>query len=163
MPGPVAAASAKRRTDPARRFRRGSVKSALLQNLPACISFPPQLSKAPQTKKAPACQALNRAACAECKRGGCTSPSFPHSSRGKKKKRGGGSGQGVDGGEGRERKKKPLMPRLGCSSCSGAAASEGGFSGLKWVCRIRLHARRSRERQRFLSVSRSEPSRASFN
>lgn len=154
VPGPVAAASAKRQTDPARRLRRGSVKSALLQNSPRASLFLPSSQRHLRRKKAPACQAaLNRTACAECKRGGCTSPSSPPSSRGKK--RDGEEGRGVDaGGE-----KKAADAAFGMQQLY-SAACERGFPGLKRVCRIRLHARRSQERQELPSLPRSQPSTA---
>lgn len=150
VPGPVAAASAKRQTDPAWRLSRGSVKSALLQNSPRASLFLPSSQRHLRRKKAPACQAaMNRTACAECKRGGCTSPSSPPSSRGKK--RGGGEGRGVDGG-GEEKAADAAfrMQQLYSAAC------ERGFSGLKRVWWIRLHARRSRQRQELLSLSRSQ-------
>lgn len=116
VPGPVVAASAKRRTDPAQRLRRGSVKSALLQNSPRASLFLPSSQRHLRRKKAPACQAaLNRTACAECKRGGCTSPSSPPSSRGKREA---AERAGVDGGGEKGKKKAAAMLRLGCSSCT---------------------------------------------
>lgn len=157
MPGPVAAASAKRRTDPARRYRRGSVKSALLQNSPHASLFLPGSQRHLRRRKLPPVRPWIARPVRNANEADAHLLPF-HTALEEKKKTGGGVGRGwTEGGVGE--KKKPLMPRLGCSSCSGAAASEGGLSGLKWVCRIRLHARRSRERQRFLSVSRSEPSR----
>lgn len=127
VPGPVAAASAKRRTDPAQRLRRGSVKSALLQSSPRASLFLLSSQRHLRRKKAPACQAaLNRTACAECKRGGCTSPSSPPSSPGKR--RGGGEGRGGGRRRGGRREKKPLMLRLGCSSCTWQLLAEA-FQG----------------------------------
>lgn len=126
VPGPVAAASAKRRTDPAQRLRRGSVKSAFLQNSPCASLFLLSSQRHLRRKKAPACQAaLNRTACTECKRDGCTTPSSPPTFLGKKEA---GRGRGVDGDGDGERKKKPLMLCLGCSSCTRRLLSEA-FQG----------------------------------
>lgn len=75
VPGPVAAASAKRQTDPAQRLGECEVRPSL--ELLACISLLPSSQRHLRRKKAPACQALNRPACTECKRGGCTSLPSP--------------------------------------------------------------------------------------
>lgn len=104
MPGPVAAASAKRRTDPARRFRRGSVKSALLQNSPHASLLLPSSQRHLRRRKLPPVRPWIAWPVRNANEADAHLLPF-HTALEEKKKRGGGVGRGWTEGRGGRKKK----------------------------------------------------------